>query len=607
MDRMDKSDIRNFCIVAHIDHGKSTLADRILEQTQSVSLREMEDQLLDNMDLERERGITIKAHAVTLVYHADGRRGLCFQPDRHPRPRGLQLRGFPVPGRLRGGGAGGGRLAGHRGPDPGQHLSGGGRRAGDRPGDQQDRPAQRRPRHGSATRSRTSSASRPWTRPRVSAKTGHEHRRGAGTRLCTGIPAPQGDETRPLQALIFDSYYDAYKGVIVYVRVKDGHRRARGHHPHDGHRRGIQRGGGAASCGPPRLEPADEPVRRARWATSPPPSRTVRRGPGGRHRHPGRTAPPPSRCPATGRCSPWCSAASIPPTAPITPTCGTRWKSCSSTTPPSPLSRKPPCALGFGFRCGFLGLLHMEIIQERLEREYNLDLITTAPSVVYKHHHDRRRQLITIDNPTNYPDPAVIAERRGADRQRPHLRPLRICGQHYGAVPGAAGRVQGHEISRRPTGWTSTTSCRSTRSSTTSSTRSKSRTRGYASFDYELMRLPGNPSWSSWISCSTARSVDALSFIIHADKAYPRAQEDGGKAQGEDSAPAVRGAHPGLHRRARSLPGKRSRPCARTCWPSATAATSPGKRSCWKSRRKAKSGCASWARWRCPRRRLWPC
>ena len=155
---------------------------------------------------------------------------------------------------------------------------------------------------------------------------------------------------------------------------------------------------------------------------------------------------------------------------PNTPTCGTPWRSCSSTTPPCPSSRRPPSALGFGFRCGFLGMLHMEIIQERLEREFDLDLVTTLPSVIYeviKTDGDRR----SGGQPPQLPRPGGHC--RGLREPYANvsiITPAGICGQHHAHVPGAPGRLQGHAVSGHQPGGTALLTCPSARSSTTSST-----------------------------------------------------------------------------------------------------------------------------------------
>ena len=218
---MKQPHIRNFSIIAHIDHGKSTLADRFLEVTGALQAREMSAQVLDSMDLERERGITIKAHPVRLNYTADDGQDLHPQPDRHAGPRRLQLRGHALARRVRRRAAAGRCVAGRRGADAGERLSRGREQPRDHPGHQQDRPAVGAARGGAAASSRRSSAS---TAPR---RFWPAARDGRGVKeileaVVHRLPPPDGDPDAPLKALIFDSWYDSYRGVVIVVRVLEG-------------------------------------------------------------------------------------------------------------------------------------------------------------------------------------------------------------------------------------------------------------------------------------------------------------------------------------------------------------------------------------------------
>ena len=216
----DQAHIRNFSIIAHIDHGKSTLADRILEMTHTVDPREMRAQLLDSMDLERERGITIKAQAVRVFYEARGRRDLPAAPDRHARPRRLHLRGLPLAGRVRGRAAGRRRLPGRRGADARQHLPRGRRRARADPGlNKIDLPGAEPERVAEEVAELIGED--PHDVRRISAKTG-EGVTDVLEELVERVPPPDGDPDAPPRALIFDSEFDQYRGVVAYIRVVDG-------------------------------------------------------------------------------------------------------------------------------------------------------------------------------------------------------------------------------------------------------------------------------------------------------------------------------------------------------------------------------------------------
>ena len=514
---MDRSKIRNFSIVAHIDHGKSTLADRILELTKSVPLREMENQLLDNMDLERERGITIKAHAVTLVYTAKDGEDYIFNLIDTPGHVDFNYEVSRSLAACEGAvlvvdasqGIEAQTLANtYLAVDAGLEIL----------------PVINKIDLPSADPERVAHEIEDvigipaMDAPRISAKTG-ENVGEVMERIVTDIPAPQGDENDPLRALIFDSYYDSYRGVIVYVRIKDGQVR-----PGDTIR--MMATGGeftVVECGFLRatsLEPADalyagevgyiaasiKDVRQARVGDTV----TLKDRPAAEPLEGYRAVQPMVFCG-------------------IYPADGAHYTDLRDALEKLQLNDasltfepETSVALGFGFRCGFLGLLHMEIIQERLEREYDLDLITTAPSVVYRLKLTDGSE-ITIDNPTNYPDPTLIASAQEPICNAHIYSPseyvgniMELCQERRGVFKDMkyldTDRVDIHyELPLNEIVYDFFDAL-------------KSRTRGYASFDYELLGYQPSKLVKLDIMLN-GEIVDALSFIIHADKAYPRARK----------------------------------------------------------------------------------
>ena len=509
--------IRNFSIIAHIDHGKSTLADRILEQTKSVPLREMENQILDDMDLERERGITIKAHAVTLVYTAKD--GLDYVFNLIDTPGHVDFN-YEVSRSLAAcegavlvvdasQGIEAQTLANtYLAADAGLEVVPVINKI-DLPSADPDRvkkeiedvigiPAQ--------------------DAPCISAKTGLNIP-AVMEQIVHLIPPPQGDSTAPLQALIFDSYYDAYKGVIAHVRIVQGM-------VHTGDTIHMMSTGcnfTVVECGYMR-------------ATSFEPSGTLEAGEVGyitasikavKEARVGDTITLADR--PAAEALPGYRAAQPMVFCGIYPADGAKYPDLRDALEKlqlndAALSYEPEtsAALGFGFRCGFLGLLHMEIVQERLEREYNLDLVTTAPSVVYEITLTDGTEL-KIDNPTNYPDPSTIAEAKEPIANAHIYTPseyvgniMELCQERRGVFEDMqyidTDRVDIHY--RLPLNEIVYDFFDAL----------KSHTRGYASFDYELAGYEKSNLVKLDIMINS-EVVDALSFIIHADKAYTRARK----------------------------------------------------------------------------------
>ena len=514
---MKQENIRNFSIIAHIDHGKSTLAERLLEKTGTVEKRLMEEQLLDNMDIERERGITIKARAVTLNYKASD--GETYEYNLIDTPGHVDF-GYEVSR----------SLAACEGAilvvDASQGIEA-----------QTLANTYMAVEHGLELLPVLNKIDLPSAEPervahevedvigipcldapRISAKMGINIEEVL-ERVVTDIPAPKGDYNAPLQALIFDSYYDSYKGVIVYVRVMEGTLKA-------GERIRMMQ-----------TEAEFDVVEVGKMgATSLVPVSELRAGEVGyitasiksvRDTRVGDTvtkvaSPAPEALPGYKKVTPmvYCG---------IYPADGAKYGDLRDALDKLQLNDaslvfepETSIALGFGFRCGFLGLLHLEIIIERLEREFDLDLVTTAPSVEYKLTMTDGTEIM-IDNPTNYPDPVKIAsseepvvnahiytpkdyvgslmelcqERRGTFIDMKYMDEYRVD-LHYELPLGEIVYDFFDSI--------------------------KSRSKGYASYEYEFKAFMPSKLVRLDIMLN-GEVVDALSLIVHADKAYERGRK----------------------------------------------------------------------------------
>ena len=507
--------IRNFCIVAHIDHGKSTLADRLLEHTRTVAMRDMEDQLLDSMELERERGITIKAHAVTLYYTAKD--GLEYELNLIDTPGHVDFN-YEVSRSLAAcegailivdasQGIEAQTLANtYLAVDHGLELL---------PViNKIDLPSAdpERCRHDIEDVIGIDASSAPL----ISAKNDINIDEVL-EQIVTCIPSPVGDREKPLKALIFDSYYDAYKGVIVYFRVVEGSVRP-------GQTIRMMATGAefeVVEIGRKRantMTPCDELFAGEVGYVA----AAIKNVADARVGDTMTTAENPAAEPLEGyrKVNPvvFCG---------IYPADGAHYTDLREALEKLQLNdasllfeAETSGALGFGFRCGFLGLLHMEIIQERLEREYNLDLVTTAPSVEYKFELTDGT-VLTVDNPTNYPDPATIATA---------LEPVADVNiyspsEYVGAIMGLCQERRGDYIGMNYIGDRVDIHYVMPMGEIVYDffDALKSRTKGYASYDYEIKGY----EQSKLVKLDVLLAgdvVDALSFIVHADNAYARAR-----------------------------------------------------------------------------------
>ena len=511
---MARDNIRNFCIIAHIDHGKSTLADRILEKTHSVDERQMEDQLLDNMDLERERGITIKARAVTLNYKS--RDGKDYEFNLIDTPGHVDF-GYEVSR----------SLAACEGAilvvDSSQGVEAQTLANTymaiehdlelvpilnkiDLPSAEPDRVAQEV----------EDVIGLPCLdAPRVSAKMGIGIE-DTLEQVIQDIPAPTGDENAPLKALIFDSIYDSYKGVIVYIRVFDGTVKA-------GDTVRMMATGAeftlveVGRMGATSLTPCDKlQAGEVGYLTAS--IKTVQ------DTRVGDTVtlvsnPTPEPLPGYRKVTPMVFCGIYPVDGSQYPDLKDALEKLQLNDASLSFEPETSVALGFGFRCGFLGLLHLDIITQRLEREFDLDLITTAPSVEYRITMTDG-EVKVIENPSDYPDPGRIAKQEEPVVDAHIYTPseyvgslMDLCQDRRGTMIDMkyldATRVDLHyELPLGEIVYDFFDAI-------------KSRSRGYASYDYEMKGFKESKLVKLDMLLN-GDMVDALSMIVHADKAYAK-------------------------------------------------------------------------------------
>ena len=517
MAHIDQSKIRNFCIIAHIDHGKSTLADRIIEMTGLLTNREMQAQVLDNMELERERGITIKSQAVRTVYKAKDGEEYIFNLIDTPghvdfnyevsrslaacdgavlvvdAAQGVEaqtlanvylaldhdLEVFPVINKI------------------------------DLPSADPDRVK---------AEIEDVIGLEAEDAPLISAKTGLNCE-DVLEAIVKNIPAPTGDSNAPLQALIFDSLYDSYKGVIVFCRIKEGTVKP-------GMNIKMMATGAVANVvevgyfGAGQFIPCDElPAGMVGYITA-----SIKNVSDTKVGDTVTNADAPCDKPLPGykEVQPMVYCGLYPADGAKYPDLRDALEKLQLNDAALKFEPETSIALGFGFRCGFLGLLHLEIIQERLEREYGLDLVTTAPSVIYKVYKENG-EIIELTNPTNLPDPSEVAY-----MEEPIVSAeIMVTTEFIGAIMELCQQRRGTYISMEYV----------------EGQRAllkydiplneiiydffdalKSRSRGYASFDYELKGYEQAKLVKLDILINK-EEVDALSFIVPEASAYERGRK----------------------------------------------------------------------------------
>ena len=574
--------IRNFSIVAHIDHGKTTLSDRILQRCNAVTAREMHEQMLDDMDLEKERGHHDQGARGHAQVQGEGRPGVHPQPDRHARatstsPTRSPARSPPAKGAVL-------VVDATQGVEA-QTLAN----------------AYLATHHNLVIVPVINKIDLPSAEPEKAREQIEQvvgipaddavltsAKMGIGIdelleRIVRDVPPPKGDPDAPLKALLFDSWYDPYRGVTSLVRIVDGKLEPRMRIRAMG--TGLETD--VEALGVFRPQPEDVPSLSvgevgSLWGEHQGPPLDPHR----RHDH---RAPPPdggAAAPASPRPSPWSSPASSRPTPTSTRTCATRWRSSRLNDASFSFEPENSTALGFGFRCGFLGLLHMEIIQERLEREFDLDLITTAPGVNYRVT-TTKGEILEIVNPNHMPPPDRIER-----VEEPYITATIITRDDF--LGGLLKLCEDRRGTQKSLEYLASNRVRP--DLRVSAGRGRPRLLRQAQVDLEGLRLVrlrvlGLPGGRPRQARPAGQRRPGRRPVPDRPPGGGRRQGTvpGGKDEGNHPPPDVRGGDPGGDRLQDHRPGDRSRRSARTCSPSATAATSRESESSSKSRRRARS------------------